>query len=407
MTDNDGLNRERRYQTIFETTGTAMIVVGEDMKILLANSEFAHIVALPKSEIEGKRKWAEFIDEEHLETMIKYHYARRRGDKKVPHKYESKICDKKGGTYYVFVTVAMIPGTQESVISFINITQEKEAQKALRVAQKLQEEIFKGIPDMAWIKDTEGYYLAVNDAFASFFRKKPEDFLGKKEASLLPNAFVERQKDEEAVVLRKKEQVKRVDSLESLGKKDMWIEKIKTPLFDEDGRVIGIICIARDITEFKKNNEQLELAKDILEEQRKTLEKKNTALQEILSHIEEEKQSIKREVVFNIEQLLLPTVLKMKQSPAYVSKNRLSLLEQNLKDITKAFHFTDKQTVASLTTKETEICNMIKHGLSGKEIAIELKISYDTVETHRRNIRKKLGLSGEKINLSTYLQNQK
>jgi len=51
-----------------------------------------------------------------------------------------------------------------------------------------------------------------------------------------------------------------------------------------------------------------------------------------------------------------------------------------------------------------EICNMARNGMKNKQIAGILNITLQTVETHKRNIRKKLGISGQKINLRTYLE---
>ena len=47
---------------------------------------------------------------------------------------------------------------------------------------------------------------------------------------------------------------------------------------------------------------------------------------------------------------------------------------------------------------------MIRHGLTGKEIAELLHIPFYTVESHRTRIRRKLNLAGKKINLASYLQ---
>jgi DNA-binding CsgD family transcriptional regulator len=57
-----------------------------------------------------------------------------------------------------------------------------------------------------------------------------------------------------------------------------------------------------------------------------------------------------------------------------------------------------------LTTKEIEVCNMVKAGLSNIDISRLQYISPKTVEGHRKSIRQKLGLTGKKINLTSYLQ---
>jgi DNA-binding NarL/FixJ family response regulator len=54
-----------------------------------------------------------------------------------------------------------------------------------------------------------------------------------------------------------------------------------------------------------------------------------------------------------------------------------------------------------LTPRELEIVKLIADGLSSKEIAQRLVISFKTVETHRANILRKLGFS-DRLELAKY-----
>jgi DNA-binding CsgD family transcriptional regulator len=62
------------------------------------------------------------------------------------------------------------------------------------------------------------------------------------------------------------------------------------------------------------------------------------------------------------------------------------------------------QTSTALTSQELRILSMIRQGMTNDEIAEQLYIAPTTVKTHRRNIRKKLGLAGAKNRLHTYFQ---
>jgi DNA-binding CsgD family transcriptional regulator len=58
-----------------------------------------------------------------------------------------------------------------------------------------------------------------------------------------------------------------------------------------------------------------------------------------------------------------------------------------------------------LSPRELEICVMIRGGLTSKEISRLLNITAQTVDKHRQNIRKKLGLNDKDANLTSFITN--
>lgn len=143
-----------------------------------------------------------------------------------------------------------------------------------------------------------------------------------------------------------------------------------------------------------------------LQEQKKELEEKNIALKELLAQIEMEKTQIKKQILFNVEHFIFPILGKLKSRPQVNTAftKYLHILEKNLSEITSPLSRKIIENKVRLSPKEFEICNFIKSGFSNKQIAEILYISVLTVERHRHNIRKKLGIANQKVNLSTYLQ---
>jgi PAS domain S-box-containing protein len=123
---------ETLYRTIFETTGTATIIIEEDTTVSLVNSEFERLYGAPKQYWEGKRSWLEFAAEKERDRMLQYHNLRRTDPKAAPGRYEFRFVDRKGNVRDVLVTISMIPGTLRSVSSHADITELKRQEKALR-----------------------------------------------------------------------------------------------------------------------------------------------------------------------------------------------------------------------------------------------------------------------------------
>ena len=81
----------------------------------------------------------------------------------------------------------------------------------------------------------------------------------------------------------------------------------------------------------------------------------------------------------------------------------LNIMESNLQEITSQFTRKISLSELNLTPTEIQIANMIRHGNSSKEIAGIMHVSIRTVDAHRRNIRKKIGLNQKRANLRSYL----
>jgi len=130
---------EDKYRTIFETTGTATVIIEEDTTISLANSEFEKLSGYSKEELECKKSWTEFVAKDDLERMKEYHRLRRIDPDAAPKQYEFRFIDRKGNVKDILLTTDIIPETKKSVASLLDITRRKEAEKKAREIETLKE----------------------------------------------------------------------------------------------------------------------------------------------------------------------------------------------------------------------------------------------------------------------------
>jgi len=134
---------ESNYKIIFENTGTATIIAEEDRTISLANSEFEELSGYLKEEIEGKKEYTDFVTGEDQKKMIKYHDLRRIDPNSAPRNYEFKFRDREGNLKDIFITVGMITGTMKSVLSLLDITKKKKAEKDFSRESQINSDLAK------------------------------------------------------------------------------------------------------------------------------------------------------------------------------------------------------------------------------------------------------------------------
>jgi len=156
---------EERYRTIFEYTGNATILIAEDTTILLANSNFASLAGYAREEIEGKMSWTSLIVPEDLAVMKEYHVKRRVLPDSVPNSYEFRFRRRTGEIRNILLTVALVPGTKESVASCMDITEHKQAMEALRRNEEQYRTIFEHTASANMILAPDTTVLLVNSNF--------------------------------------------------------------------------------------------------------------------------------------------------------------------------------------------------------------------------------------------------
>ncbi len=167
------------YRTLFESTGTATLVIDEDGFIISANDEMEKISGYSNVEVVGKRKWTEFVAPEDLEKMEEYNRMRRSGDLTAPTNYESSFMGKGDRRVDAYLTVAMIPETAKSIVSLMDITALKKAENELRVSDLWFRTVWNNIQAGIVVVDADTHIIVnVNRAAAEIIGYPEEQMKG-------------------------------------------------------------------------------------------------------------------------------------------------------------------------------------------------------------------------------------
>jgi len=145
-------------------------------------------------------------------------------------------------------------------------------------------------------------------------------------------------------------------------------------------------------------------AKRQLEVERRSLENANITLKEILTKLKEEQNEIGKVIRANVDKAIMPILHALSTEAHPEQRKYIALIERGLDDIISPFISKLSGQFMELTAAEIQIANLIRNGLSTKEIGDLRCISAATVNRHREHIRQKLGLKNKKINLATFLR---
>ncbi len=255
------LESKEIYRSIFENTGTAMAVAGPDTTLLSVNRKFEHLSGFGTPELVGKKSWTDLVAQEDSRKMMLLFQAFREDPELTENHSEFRLITKEGSSRFVFFTIGTLPGTQNYILSLIDITPRKKAEDALHESEATYRGMIKNIQDIYYRTDAGGTIIMASPSATRIFGYDSlDDIIG------TPMERFWKKPDERKELLQRIEEDGRVSDYEIILKKGdgTSLPASVTGFFYRDcnGAVLGVEGIIRDITERKYNEEQLKRSKE-------------------------------------------------------------------------------------------------------------------------------------------------
>ncbi|NOD33668.1 MULTISPECIES: LuxR C-terminal-related transcriptional regulator [unclassified Ruegeria] len=174
-------------------------------------------------------------------------------------------------------------------------------------------------------------------------------------------------------------------------------------MVESDLALLQEVYLRRALEE--KLNETLAQLETRVSDRTRELQEANTALRVLLSSLEDDRKSRDMEIVEQVRSRVLPYLGKVRAQLAGDESQSvyLDLVENNLNEITSSLSDKLTDAFAAMTPTEMEIAQMVMFGKTTKDIAKALSRETSTIDFHRNNIRRKLGLDGRDQNLRSHL----
>ena len=144
------------------------------------------------------------------------------------------------------------------IVNYRDITERELLGRSLAENEARLRTLVQTIPDLIWLKDADGIYLACNTTCERFFGAEEANIVGKTDYDFVDKELADffREHDRKAIAAGKPSANEEWLTFADDGYQGLF-ETIKTPMYDIDGRLIGVLGIARDITGLKKSEEAL------------------------------------------------------------------------------------------------------------------------------------------------------
>lgn len=400
------IESEQRMRQIIDLVPHMIFAKDINGCFLLVNRAVAEAYGLSVEELLGKLHRDIHPDQEEVERFL-------RNDREVIDSGQTKFIPKEtfidSNGHERILQTTKIPFTLEDSDApamlgvAVDITALKLAEERQRAAHQQLEATLNALPDLLFEVDREGRIYDYRAPYPNLLYTDPNDFLNKTVNEVIPKEAAETIMHAIAEAVRVGQHSGAVYSLET-GWGERWFELSVAAKGDFKAPNARFAALVRDITDRKQTEDLLKKTAEELQKQKEILTEKNIALKQILEHIESKTQDYRRKICRDLDEALMPPLLRLKRKADPSFKAELESLETMIKNLLSKDLDDFKSRKSKLTPRELDICDMIKGGMSSKQICDRLNLSLVTVHKHREQIRKKLAITNKNINLSTYLR---
>jgi PAS domain S-box-containing protein len=387
----------RRCEALIENSFDVITIIDPDGSIKYSSPSTSFVLGWSATEITGQH-FQEFIhpDDRDLYVGELARLANER-DRFIPMEIRAK---HRSGEWRIVQLVAQdlredsdIGGV---VMNFRDVTDQRRAEERYRTS-------FRACPDSITISFLDdGRFVEVNDGFEILTGYERSEIIGR--SSLDLNLW------EDPEARERLTEILDTDKSARNFEADFRLQNGKVRHCLVSAEIIHledrpcVLMVVKDITAIRRRDRHLRETTERLRQEHEEVKRKNTALSEVLKHLEHDKAAFRHEVSASLENLIRPLIERLEGGTQALTPDDIDQVRTGLMRILGEEIDEFQNNLARLTPRELDISEMIKNGLSSKEIAANLGLSAETVHKHRQSIRKKLQIDRSGVSLASYLR---
>ncbi len=253
---------EEKYRTLVEQSLFGILISrGPPLRFFFANEAFSDMLGYTIEELLAMtpRKIQELIHPADRELVINRAENRLMG-KDVPNQYEYRLMKKDGTIVWVEIFAHRIEYQGEPAVqaAYIDITERKEAEAALKESEERYRALVEDLSDWVWEMDISGKFVYTNNAVEDIIGFSAGQVLGRTPCDFLRPEDVKRAQNTWAELKERRRPIRTiVIQMVHRDESDVVLEARGRPIFNESSELLGFRGICRDITDRLKMLEQL------------------------------------------------------------------------------------------------------------------------------------------------------
>jgi hypothetical protein len=241
-----GFSEEQLLQKAVWEIGFFKDIAANHEKFLeLQQKKYVRYENLPLETIDGRKIHIEFVSNVYVEDQIKVIQCNIRDiSERVLAEAQKKLVFNE------------LEDSRQQLLSLVE--DNKLAETEVRNSEKLLHTLFQTIPDLIWLKDTEGVYLSCNEMFGRFFGAKEAEIKGKTDYDFVDKELADFFRENDRIAMSAGMPTSNEEWVTFADRgNQVYLDTIKTPMIDANGNLIGVLGIGHDITKRKKTEEAL------------------------------------------------------------------------------------------------------------------------------------------------------
>lgn len=279
------LAAEEKYHSVFDHLVEGIFQTTPEGRYLMANAALARIYGYetPEELMQSLTNVAEslYVDRGRRDEFIKLMQ-----EKDTITEFVSQVYRKDLSTIWISENCRAIRDAKGRLLYYEgtveDITQRRLAEEQVRHSEALYHSLVETLPQNIFRKDLQFRFTFANQQFCKALGRSLDEIVGKTDFDFFPPELAEKYQRDDRRVIETGKPYETVEEHQPPGGSKIFVQVVKTPLRDQDGKTIGLQAIFWDITPQRMADEKIRKANAALAQSRKELRARNEQMQEEL-----------------------------------------------------------------------------------------------------------------------------